>query len=60
MGVTDTDDVPLDVGFEPVENVKEFPYLGSVVISSGRMDADIDRKIEQASKRFEARSIPGS
>ena len=25
--VTDTDEVPLDVGYKSVENVKEFPYL---------------------------------
>ena len=31
-----------------IENVKEFPYLGSVVASSGRVDADIDRRLAQA------------
>ena len=37
-----------------IENVKEFPYLGSVVASSGRVDADIDRRIAQVSKAFGA------
>ena len=48
------DQSPLSVGSETIESVKEFPYLGSVVASSGRVDADIDRRIAQASRAFGA------
>ena len=34
--------------------VKEFPYLGSVVDSSGRLDAEVNRRVAQASKAFGA------
>ena len=37
-----------------IENVKEFIYPGSVVASSDRVDADIDRRIAQVSKAFGA------
>ena len=52
--VSAEDQTPLHVGSEEIEYVKEFTYLGSVVASSGRMDADIDRRIAQASKAFGA------
>lgn len=52
--VTEADQAPLCVGSEEVKNVKEFPYLGSMVASSGRMDTDIDRRLAQASKAFGA------
>ena len=52
--ITVEDQSPLSVGPERINNVNEFPYLGSVVGSSGRVDADIDRKIAQASKVFGA------
>ena len=39
------DHSPLSIGPEIIENVKEFPYPGSVVASSGRVDVDIDRRI---------------
>ena len=31
---------------------KEFPYLGFVVDSSGRLDAQVNRRVAQASKAF--------
>ena len=37
-----------------VEAVEEFPYLGSLVDSSGNMDADVSRRVAQASKAFGA------
>ena len=52
--ITEEDESPLSIGPETIENVKEFPYLGSVVASTGRVDTDIDRRIAQASKAFGA------
>ena len=37
-----------------VEAMEEFPYLGSLVDSSGKMDADVNRRVAQASKAFGA------
>ena len=51
---TEEDESPLSVGSEMVQNVKEFPYLGSVVASSGILGSEIDRRISQASKAFGA------
>lgn len=53
--VTEEDRAPLYIDdTHMVESVCEFPYLGSVVDASGRMDSDIDRRIAQASKAFGA------
>ena len=38
-----------------IEVVSEFPYLGSLIADSGRMDVDMDRQVAQASKAFGAR-----
>ena len=38
-----------------VEAVEEFQYLGSLVDSSGRVDADVNRRVAQVSKAFGAR-----
>ena len=46
---TDTDRTPISVGDKLIENVSEFLYLGSVISPSGRMQADIDKRIAQAS-----------
>ena len=54
LEITVEDQLPLIAGTENVDDVKELPYLGSVVESSGRADADIDRRIAQASKAFGA------
>ena len=32
----------------------EFPYLGTLIASSGRMDVDVDKRVAQASKAFGA------
>ena len=37
--------------------VQEFPYLGSIIESSGKMDVDVDRRIAQTSKAFGALRI---
>ena len=44
--------VALDGG--GVEAVDEFPYLGSLIEDSGRMDADVNRRVAQASRAFGA------
>ena len=28
-----------------IEAVEEFPYLGSLIASSGRMDVDVDKRV---------------
>ena len=38
---SDIEQIVLDGG--NIEAVEEFPYLGSLITSSGRMDMDIDR-----------------
>ena len=40
------------VGNYQIECVTEFPYLGSVIASSGRMQPDIDQRIARASRAF--------
>jgi len=37
-----------------IESVKEFPYFGSLVADSGRMDADVEKRIALASRAFSA------
>ena len=46
--------MPLIVGGKEIESVIEFPYLGSVVSSDGRVEFDISRRIAQASRAFGA------
>ena len=48
----DQESVALDGG--DIEVVSEFPYLGSLIADSGRMDVDVDRRVAQASKAFGA------
>ncbi len=52
--VIDTDTEALQVGTEEIECVQEFAYLGSVVASSRRVDADVEKRIAQASRAFGA------
>lgn len=40
------------VGDYQIECVTEFPYLGSVIASYGRMQPDIDQRIARASRAF--------
>lgn len=48
----DLDPINLEGG--EVEFVDEFPYLGSIISSSGKMDADVERRVAQVSKAFGA------
>ena len=47
--VTNTDTDPLQVGTKEIECVKEFAYLGSVMTLSGRVDAEVMKRITQVS-----------
>ena len=49
---SDIEQIVLDGG--NIEAVEEFPYLGSLITSSGRMDMDIDRRIALVSRAFGA------
>ena len=48
----DQEYIALDGG--SIEVVQEFPYLGLIIESSGKMDVDVDRRIAQTSKAFGA------
>ena len=50
FGLGDADREPIVVGESEIGCVDEFPYLGSMVSSSGRMDVEVDRRIASASK----------
>ena len=54
--LTHSDAEPLWVGTEEIKSVKEFLYLSSVLASSGRVDADVERRIAQSSIAFGALS----
>ena len=49
---TEADMAPISLGAEEVENVSQFPYLGSTIQSSGRAEVDVSRRLAQASKAF--------
>ena len=44
------DQEPISLEGGNTEAVDEFPYLGSLMAKSGRMDVDINRRVVQASK----------
>ncbi len=48
------DKTPMSVSGGEIAGVEEFPYYGSTVAASGRMDADVDKRIAPASKAFGA------
>ena len=50
----DVDKEPIAVDGGEICSVKEFPYLGSMITISGRMDTDLERKIANGSKAFKA------
>ena len=52
FGLGDADREPIVVGESEIGCVDEFPCLGSMVSSSGRMDVEVDRRIASASKAF--------
>ena len=45
--VEEEDREPIAVASEEVCSVDEFPYLGSLIATSGKMDGDADRRIAQ-------------
>ena len=51
---TADDRAPILVGNDRIASVTEFPYLGSVLASSGRMLPNIDQRIAKASRAFGA------
>ena len=52
--VVDGDREPIAVAGGEICFVDEFPYLGSMIASSGRIDADVDNRIAKASRAFGA------
>ena len=52
--VEEEDREPIAVASGEICSVDEFPYLGSLIAASGRMDGDVDRRIAQASRAFGA------
>ena len=51
--VTEEDRTPLHLDdTNVVDSVSEFPYLGSTIAATGRMDSDVERRIAQASRAF--------
>lgn len=48
------DKAPIPINGGAIEAVGEFPYLGSMIAASGRMDVDVDKRIYQASRAFRA------
>ena len=53
-GVSEADLQPISVDGGEIEHVSEFQYLGSVIAENGRIDAEVDRRIANASKAFGA------
>ena len=52
--VQEEDKAPIHLDHGSIDSVDEFTYLGSLVASSGRIDAEVDRRIANASKAFGA------
>ena len=57
-GITEEDKKPISVNGGEIECVDEFPYVGSVVMSNGRLHAEVDRRIANASRAFGALCKP--
>ena len=53
-GVSDEEKLPIAVDDGQIEWVSEFPYLGSLIADSGRIDVEVDKRIASASKAFGA------
>ena len=56
--VEDCDRAPIPVRGGEVASVGEFPYLGSIVATDGRVDVEVERRISQASRAFGALRKP--
>ena len=57
-GINEEDKKPIAVNGGEIECIDEFPYLGSVVMSNGRLYAEVDRCIANASRAFGALRKP--
>ena len=51
---TSSDRAPLPSSGGEIEDIEEFPYLGSLIAASGRMDREVEKRIAQASMAFGA------
>ena len=52
--VQDLKMLPMTVDGGSIECVKEFQYLGSIIVAGGRIDAEVDKHLANASKAFSA------
>ena len=52
--VTEEEKAPIAVDNGLIEWVSEFPYLGSLIAVSGRMDVEIEKRLASSSKAFGA------
>ena len=52
--MTEVDLQPITLESGEIETVSEFQYLGSLIASSGRMDAEIEQRVARASRAFGA------
>ena len=48
------DKTPISINGGELEALGEFPYLGSVIAATGRMDVDCEKRLSQASRAFGA------
>ena len=53
-GVMEEEKLPLTLDDGCIEWVSEFPYLGSLIVESGRTHVEVDKRIANASKAFGA------
>ena len=52
--VSEEEKLPLALDDGLIEWVSEFPYLRSLIANNGRMDAEVEKRITNASKAFGA------
>ena len=52
--LVESDCEPITLEGGDITMVEEFPYLGSLIASSGRATVDVDRRVAHASKTFGA------
>ena len=53
-GMQEEESLPMSINGGTIECVKEFPFLGSLIAASGRIDAEVDKCLANASKAFGA------
>ena len=47
-GIGGSDRAPIAAGDSEAESIDQFPYLGSLVMSGGRIDAEVDYRLANA------------